>query len=84
MHAAWLHGDLRAVQQIAVESPMFNLPGIREAILHTRNRAWAARVKALLGRPERTLVVVGALHLCGPGNLIECLAQPAEPVWVDS
>lgn len=81
MHAAWLHGDLPAVQQIAVESPMFNLPGIRDAILDTRNRAWAARVKALLGRPERTLVVVGALHLCGPGNLIECLAQPAEPVW---
>jgi uncharacterized protein YbaP (TraB family) len=30
------------------------------------------------------LVVVGALHLCGPGNLIECLAQPVEPVFVSS
>lgn len=82
MHAAWLHGDLPAVQQIAVESPMFNLPGIREAILDARNRAWAARVTALLRRPERTLVVVGALHLCGPGNLIECLAQAVEPVSI--
>ncbi|MFM0337831.1 TraB/GumN family protein [Paraburkholderia fungorum] len=81
MHEAWLHGDLPAVHQIATESPMFDLPGIRHAILDARNRAWAARVNAMRGRPERTLVVVGALHLCGPGNLIECLAQPVEPVF---
>jgi uncharacterized protein YbaP (TraB family) len=80
MHAAWLDGDLQALQQIAVESPMFNLPDLRRALLDARNRAWAARMKELFERPERTLVVVGALHLCGPGNLIECLAQPVEVV----
>jgi uncharacterized protein YbaP (TraB family) len=80
MHAAWLGGDLDAVQQVAVESPMFNLPGIREAILERRNRAWAARLAQRTGRPQRTLVVVGALHLCGPGNLIDCLAHPVEAV----
>jgi uncharacterized protein YbaP (TraB family) len=82
LHAAWLHGDLPAVQQIAADSPMFNLPGIREAILDARNRTWAARVTALLARPERTLVVVGALHLCGPDNLLDCLARPVEPVSI--
>jgi uncharacterized protein YbaP (TraB family) len=81
MHAAWLEGDLRAVQQIAVESPMFNLPGIRHAILDARNRAWAQRLRDVLQQRERTLVVVGALHLCGPGNLLECLAQPVEAVF---
>ncbi|WP_345811158.1 TraB/GumN family protein [Paraburkholderia sp. PREW-6R] len=80
MHGAWLDGDTACVQRIATESPMFNLPGIREAILDARNRAWAARLTALLGRAERTLVVVGALHLSGPGNLIECLGRPVEPV----
>ncbi|CAB3805268.1 hypothetical protein LMG28614_06169 [Paraburkholderia ultramafica] len=80
MHAAWLEGDLQAVQQIAVESPMFNLPGIRHAVLDARNRAWAARLQELPEQRERTLVVVGALHLCGPGNLIECLARPVEVV----
>lgn len=84
MHEAWLDGDLAAVQRIAVESPMFNLPGIRPAILDARNRAWATRLTQLLARPERTLVVVGALHLCGPGNLIEYLAQPVEPVFADT
>jgi len=81
MHAAWLAGDLQALQRIAAESPMFNLPGIRQAILNVRNRAWAARLESLLDTAERTLVVVGALHLCGPGNLIECLARPVEPVY---
>jgi uncharacterized protein len=81
MHAAWLEGDLQAVHQIAVESPMFNLPGIRHAILDARNRAWAARLTALRERRERTLVVVGALHLCGPGNLIECLAHPVDALF---
>jgi hypothetical protein len=81
MHAAWREGDLQAVQQIAVESPMFNLPGIRHAILDARNRVWAARLKERLEQRERTLVVVGALHLCGPGNLIECLAQPVEAAF---
>ncbi|WP_233831421.1 TraB/GumN family protein [Paraburkholderia sp. ZP32-5] len=81
MHAAWLEGDLHAVQRIAAESPMFNLPGIRQAVLDVRNRARAARLESLLDTAERTLVVVGALHLCGPGNLIECLARPVEPVY---
>lgn len=80
MHAAWLEGDLHAVQQIADESPMFNLPGIREAILDARNRAWAARIKERLSDPERTLIVVGALHLCGDGNLLDRLGLPVEPV----
>jgi uncharacterized protein YbaP (TraB family) len=81
MHAAWLDGDLSAVHRIAVESPMFNLPDIRRAILDARNHTWAARISELLARPERTLVVVGALHLCGPGNLVECLARSVEPVF---
>jgi uncharacterized protein YbaP (TraB family) len=84
MHAAWLEGDLAAVHRIANESPMFNLPGIRHAILDARNRAWAARLTDLLSRPERTLVVVGALHLCGPDNLIDCLERPVEPVFESS
>jgi uncharacterized protein YbaP (TraB family) len=83
MHAAWLDGDLREVEQIAAESPMFNLPGIRDAILETRNRAWAAQLQALLDErgQTKTLVVVGALHLCGAGNLIECVARPVEAVF---
>ncbi|HEX7936536.1 MAG TPA: TraB/GumN family protein [Paraburkholderia sp.] len=80
MHVAWIEGNLAAVHRIAVESPMFNLPEIRRAILDTRNSIWATRLQELYARPERTLVVIGALHLCGPDNLVDCLARPVEPV----
>jgi uncharacterized protein len=81
MHAAWLEGDLHAIHRIADESPMFNLPGIRHAILEMRNRAWAARLNELPDARERTLVVVGALHLCGPCNLADCLARPLQALF---
>ncbi|NML29572.1 TraB/GumN family protein [Paraburkholderia antibiotica] len=81
MHAAWLDGDLQALQRIAVESPAFNLPGIRRAILDLRNRVWAERVGEWSDASERTLVVVGALHLCGPGNLLDCLGRPVTAVF---
>jgi uncharacterized protein YbaP (TraB family) len=38
-------------------------------------------LQARLDERARTLVVVGALHLCGPGNLIECLGRPVEAVF---
>jgi uncharacterized protein len=65
---------------VAAESPIFSLPGIRSAILDARNCAWAPRVRETLDTPKRTLVVVGALHLCGPGNLIERLQYPVEQI----
>ena len=80
MQAAWLQGDLQAIYDVAAESPIFSLPGIRSAILDARNCAWAPRVRETLDTPKRTLVVVGALHLCGPGNLIERLQYPVEQI----
>jgi uncharacterized protein YbaP (TraB family) len=80
MQAAWLQRDLQGVYDVATESPMFSLPGVRSAILDARNRAWALRVQEALETPMRTLVVVGALHLCGPDNLIERLQHAVEPI----
>jgi uncharacterized protein YbaP (TraB family) len=82
MQAAWLRRDLQGVYEVAAESPMFSLPGIRSAILDARNHAWAPRVREALDNPARTLVVVGALHLCGPDNLIERLQHPVEHIAV--
>lgn len=80
MQAAWLQRDLDTLDQVAAESPMFRLPGIRRAVLEERNRAWTPRVREMLDSPQRTLVVVGALHLCGTENLVELLQHPVEPV----
>jgi len=80
MQSAWLQRDLQAVYTVAAESPMFSLPGMRNAILDARNAAWAPRVRQALDTPTRTLVVVGALHLHGAGNLIERLQHAVEPL----
>jgi uncharacterized protein YbaP (TraB family) len=83
MHAAWLRRDLQSLHQVASQSPMFDFPTIRSAVLDSRNRAWVPAVSNLIGSPKRTLVIVGALHLYGLGNLIECLGHPIEPVPIN-
>jgi uncharacterized protein YbaP (TraB family) len=82
MQDAWLRRDLQGVYDVAAESPMFSLPGIRSAILDARNRAWAPRVREVLRNPARTLIVVGALHLAGPDNLIDHLQHPVDMIGV--
>lgn len=83
MHIAWLQRDLKGVHDVASQSPSFAFPGIRSAILDRRNRAWAPVINDALENPERTLIVVGALHLYGQGNLIECLGRDADLVSTD-
>jgi len=83
MQAAWLQRDLATLWQIASATPLFALPGLREAILDARNRAWAPRIRALTQAPGRTLVVIGALHLCGADSLLAHLQHPVEPVDVE-
>lgn len=80
MQEAWLRSDADAIYRIAAESPMFSLPGIRSAILEERNRAWAPHIRTALESDQRTLVVVGALHISGVRSLIECVGHPVEPV----
>jgi uncharacterized protein YbaP (TraB family) len=80
MQEAWLRRDTEAIYRIATESPMFSLPGIRSALLEERNRAWVPHIHSALDSPQRTLVVVGALHLSGEGSLIECMGHRVEPV----
>lgn len=73
LHQGWLQRDLAAMYEVARETPMFQVPALRHAILGERNRAWMPRLRLALQAPRRTLVVVGALHLCGPDNLRELL-----------
>ncbi len=80
LHAAWLTGDRAAVLEAGRHSAMFKSPALHEAGLVSRNRAWALQVRQLMTLPRRTLVVVGALHLCGPGNLEESLGVEFRPV----
>ena len=73
LHAAWLARDRAAMHAAAADSPFGASAALWEAGIARRNRAWALKLEPLLATSRRTLVVVGALHLCGPGNLEECL-----------
>lgn len=78
MYEAWLRGDLPALYSVAKASPLFQFSGLRAAIVDRRNREWAPALLRLMQAPRRTLVAVGALHLYGPGNAIECLGQDVQ------
>lgn len=71
MKSAWLSGDMDAIARdfVAEIAPEPELIG---PLLTDRNRAWAAKVAAMRGRP---FIAVGAAHLAGPDNLIALLER---------
>lgn len=68
----WASGDIAGLVE-ASQGGMMEAPDIREAILVTRNRAWASRIDAMLKRGDRPFIAVGAGHLVGPDNVRELL-----------
>ena len=72
MVEAWLKGDLAAIEREA-ESGFLADPGLRQALLTDRNRAWAERIAPLLAENRRPLIAVGTAHLVGPDGLVALL-----------
>lgn len=69
---AWLTGDVDALVKETGEGMLAD-PELREALLTARNRAWAERVGAEIGREGTLFVAVGAAHLVGPDGLAALL-----------
>ena len=63
----------------AAESPIGASAAMWEAGITRRNRTGGLKLRPLLATTRRTLVVVGALHLCGPGSLEACLGVKFRP-----
>lgn len=80
LYLHWHAADGEAIANHAAESPLFQIPGLRNAMIVSRNRAWTEWIQGLLSTPHKTLIVVGALHLVGPGNLLECVGHPFETI----
>ena len=66
---SWLAGDLPAVARIMNETERALGPGLADALLLRRNKAWAERLDTLRDSGRVILVTVGAGHLAGPGSL---------------
>jgi uncharacterized protein YbaP (TraB family) len=82
IYEAWVTGDRRLLAEVAARLPFNSLVKTRSALIDKRNLAWATKLQSLLSTKSRTLICVGALHLCGPGNLIDLVGHKIAPIAV--
>jgi uncharacterized protein YbaP (TraB family) len=66
---AWKAGDAATVERIVLDD-VKDEPLLYDRLLVNRNRNWLPKLDALLTRPGRAFVVVGAGHLVGPDGLL--------------
>lgn len=69
----WYAGRIENLADPATSAILAD-PELREALYAARNRAWAARLAALLETEPRPLVAVGTAHLAGQEGLPALLA----------
>ncbi|WP_454719134.1 TraB/GumN family protein [Caulobacter segnis] len=74
VQAAWLKGDQAQLAALGAPLRATRDPGLDAVVRMDRNRAWAAWIKARLGRPGTAMIVVGAGHLFGKDSLGDFLA----------
>ena len=74
MVAAWRAGELESLSSELLED-FGDFPGLYEKLVTNRNNAWVPKLERLLTDGQHHLVVVGALHLVGPDNVIELLEE---------
>jgi uncharacterized protein YbaP (TraB family) len=72
MVAAWRGGELESLSAELLDD-FDQFPGLHETLVAKRNRSWVSPLERMLADGRRHLVVVGALHLVGPDNVIELL-----------
>ena len=79
MVASWRAGELESLSA-ELYGEFDGYPGLYEKLVTKRNSSWVPLLEGMLADGSRHLVVVGALHLVGPGNVIELLKKRGHEV----
>jgi uncharacterized protein len=79
MVVAWRDGELESLSAELLDE-FDEFPGLYETLVTKRNSAWVPALEQMLADERRHLVVVGALHLVGPGSVIEQLRSRGHAV----
>jgi uncharacterized protein YbaP (TraB family) len=74
MVAAWQRGDAEKLYTLLFKS-FERYPGIEDRLLTRRNKDWILKIEEMLGKPQNTMVIVGAGHLIGPKGIVQLLRQ---------
>ncbi|RFB69911.1 MULTISPECIES: TraB/GumN family protein [unclassified Herbaspirillum] len=80
LYQDWKGRKLEVMFRRAQKELLCSMPSTRDALFGRRNSAWLPKIEAACKSERRTLVAVGALHLCGPGNVLELLGRPYSTV----
>jgi len=72
MVGLWRSGDAAGLQQLLFKT-IDQHPDVRDRMLAQRNRVWAGKIEDLIRQGEPALVIVGVMHLIGPGSVVDLL-----------
>jgi uncharacterized protein YbaP (TraB family) len=70
----WLTGQADALRRLLFKS-IEQYPDLLERMLTRRNQAWIEKIEDLIRLDEAALVIVGAMHLVGPGSVVDLLQK---------
>jgi uncharacterized protein YbaP (TraB family) len=72
MVGLWRTGAAPGLQQLLFKT-IDQHPDVRDRMLAQRNHAWAGKIEDLIRKGEPALVIVGVMHLIGPGSVVDLL-----------
>lgn len=69
----WIDGDVNGLGVLLANPEMMGSEEVYDALLRTRNEAWAPQIAAMLDAPGTRLIAVGSGHLAGEDSVITLL-----------
>ena len=73
MTTAWRVGDMTSLATLMTDRMREQYPDVYEDLLTDRNASWLPKLEAMMQDPDVELVMVGAGHLAGEGNVLQLL-----------